>query len=187
MIERMSSLGRFCNVRKLSHLVVILACLVATASWADQVKVLTRGSGSGSTGNATHQVRLTVGQGVIGKAGGGSGQSGARLGFWELLKQTYVVSPVGEGAPVARNQLFGNYPNPFNPSTRIDFSLVKQTEVRLDVYDLKGRRVETLLRAVKPAGNHSVIYQPRNLASGVYLVLMRADDYRATQRIMLVK
>ena len=52
---------------------------------------------------------------------------------------------MGDEIPVVRNHLFRNYPNPFNPSTRISFTLENEAKVRVEVYDLKGRRVDTLL------------------------------------------
>ncbi len=170
-----------------SVLLLTTLLLPAVTAWSDQVKYVAPSGGSGTTGDGTHQVRLTVGQSMIGRTTPATSPLGTELGFWALLRSTYIAAPVGIETPVMHTQLFRNYPNPFNPSTNISYSLVKPGEVRIDVYDLQGRRVDSLVREVKPAGHHSFTYQPRNLASGVYLVLMRADDFRSSQRIMLVK
>jgi len=187
MILKSLQSGNRVQFKPVICLALLASLLIAMPTAATQVKILTPNSGAGETSNASHQIRLTTGQAVIGRTAPVSGQLSAELGIWASLSRTYVVSPVFDDLPGAIHQLIGNYPNPFNPSTRIRFSLAAPAEVRIDVYDLMGRRVDTLLREVKPAGNHAVTYEPRNLASGVYLVLMRADDFRATQRIMLVK
>ncbi len=63
-----------------------------------------------------------------------------------------------------------NYPNPFNPTTRIDYRLHKAGQVRLDVYDVNGRRVAELTNARRTAGYHSVTFKGDDLSSGVYFV-----------------
>ncbi len=164
---------------------LLLSLLWAVSASGTQVKLVTPSNGSGSLSSASYQVKLTVGQ-----VASGQSQSVSYImntGFWNMLGSTYLVA-VDDGVfPGLRNQLFKNYPNPFNPSTRISFSLDAEAEVRIDLFDLKGRKVDTLLQEVRPAGPHSITYQPANLASGVYFVLMRAGSFRATQRIMLVK
>lgn len=164
-----------------------LLVLLATTALATQVRMVTFSSGSGRVEGGSHGSTFTLGQPISGRADEVAGNYMAVLGIWEILSQTQIVSPVGDETPVVRNHLFRNYPNPFNPSTRISFSLEQETKVRLEVYDLKGRRVDTILNGVKPAGAHSITYEPKNLASGVYLVLMRAGSFRASQRMMLVK
>jgi len=84
-------------------------------------------------------------------------------------------------------QLSQNYPNPFNPSTRIDFALPEQAEVRLDVFDLMGRRVATVLSETRPAGEHSVMFDASNLASGVYLYRLQAAGEIQTQKMTIIK
>ncbi len=162
-----------------------LLLLSAVSVLGTQVKKVTPSNGSGSSSSVSYQAKLTVGQAAIGRS-----QSVSyimKTGLWDIMGSTYLVAVDDSGFPGLRNQLFKNYPNPFNPSTRISFSLEEAAEVRLELYDLKGRKVDTLLQEVRSAGSHSITYQPQNLASGVYFVLMRADSFRATQRIMLVK
>jgi hypothetical protein len=166
-------------------MLVALAC-VATSAAATQVKLMTPSSGSGATGAGNSQVWLTVGQNFIGKTNPVGSETGAELGLWYLLRDTYIVSGV-EDIPHTQNQLLRNFPNPFNPSTVVSYNLVAESDVRIDVFDLKGRRVDTLLDQHQSAGQHSLTYQPDNLASGTYFVVMHAGDFRATQRIMLVK
>ena len=80
------------------------------------------------------------------------------------------------------------YPNPFNPSTTIDFTLPLQVDVSLIIYDLRGAVVEEILvnKNMKP-GFHSVKWHAGNYASGPYFVRMIAGDYHKTQKMMVVK
>jgi len=173
---------------KLPQLVLIaLLALMATTARATKVELLTVAGGTGQALGDTHGVSLTIGQPLSGRIVNATTGHTAIFGFWDMLSRTMIVSPVGDKPPVTRNQLLQNYPNPFNPSTRINFALTAETEVRIEVYDLQGRRVDTLLHEVRPAGFHTIAYQPRNLASGAYVILMRAGSFRATQRMMLIK
>lgn len=167
-------------------LLVCLLVLMATSVLAAQVKLATFSGGSGLTESPAARAKLMISQGIIGRSTSGSVSHTLAMGFWEMHISTFV-SAVGDEPPTARTLLMQNYPNPFNPSTRISFSLAEEAEVRIDLYDVKGRKVDTLLQEVTAAGIHSFTYQPDNLASGAYFILMRADSYRATQRIMLVK
>jgi Secretion system C-terminal sorting domain len=81
-----------------------------------------------------------------------------------------------------------NYPNPFNPVTQIDYSLPKQSEVVLKVYDALGQEVATLVNhAVKQAGTYSETFNASNLPSGVYFYRISAGDYKDIRKMMLVK
>jgi len=85
------------------------------------------------------------------------------------------------------HSLYQNYPNPFNPSTEIKFDLPKAGIVKLVVYDVLGREVETLLNEYKQAGEFSVQFDAENLASGVYFYRIEANDYTATKKMLLLK
>ena len=92
-----------------------------------------------------------------------------------------------------RARLLAAAPNPFNPTTRIRFDLPQPTRVSLDVFNLAGRKVDTLHRAtLLPAGSHEVIWDARDgsgrtLASGVYVCRLVTEDAVQTQRLTLVK
>jgi hypothetical protein len=80
-----------------------------------------------------------------------------------------------------------NYPNPFNPSTIIEFALPSATQVELTVYDMLGRRVQTLVDDQLNAGIHRVNWNATSYSSGVYLYRLKAGDTVVTRRMMLVK
>lgn len=79
------------------------------------------------------------------------------------------------------------YPNPFNPVTRIRFDVLRRSNVTVQVYDITGRLVETLVSSEQPAGTHYVTWNAGNYASGIYLVRMQTDLGVSTQKITLVR
>jgi hypothetical protein len=90
------------------------------------------------------------------------------------------------------NKLYGNYPNPFNPETMISFS-VAQTSlfVILDVFNIKGQKVKTLVNEALPAGKHSVVWdgkdeKGKNVSSGVYFYKLNIDDKIITSKKCLL-
>ncbi|NMC51571.1 T9SS type A sorting domain-containing protein [Candidatus Kuenenbacteria bacterium] len=89
--------------------------------------------------------------------------------------------------PPARYLLFPNYPNPFNPSTNITYTLAKKCRVSLAVYNMRGELVETLIDTDQHAGNHTITWNATNVPSGVYLCRMQAGDYIATKKMTLMK
>ena len=80
-----------------------------------------------------------------------------------------------------------NAPNPFNPATNIHFSLPRAGHVRLDVFDLAGRRVANLIDGERASGPHSVSFSPDNLGSGVYLYRLQTDRLQLVQKMTLLE
>ncbi len=99
--------------------------------------------------------------------------------------------PTGTGTPLTmvpdKFELSQNYPNPFNPTTKINFSLPKQSFVTLRIFDITGREVAKLLNEVKPTGVYSVDFNGADFASGVYFYRIEAADFVDTKRMVLVK
>lgn len=84
-------------------------------------------------------------------------------------------------------ELYNNYPNPFNPSTTIRYALPNTISVKLEVYDVIGRRVATLINGVQQAGYHAINWNATNLSSGVYFYRIQAGSFVKTQKMSLVK
>ncbi len=93
---------------------------------------------------------------------------------------------VGEPTKV-RFALAQNYPNPFNPSTTFQFSLDKPGYARLEVYDISGRRIATLVDGDKEAGQYEITWRPLDLASGVYFSRLTFGEKIETRRVILLK
>ncbi|GAB5519824.1 MAG: hypothetical protein RhofKO_20750 [Rhodothermales bacterium] len=83
--------------------------------------------------------------------------------------------------------LEANYPNPFNPSTTIGFSLPQTAPVRLVVYDLLGRPVQTLVDDTINAGTHEVVFEATDLPSGSYLYRLETNGQTSTRLLTLLK
>jgi len=79
------------------------------------------------------------------------------------------------------------YPNPFNPTTTLSFDLPQASRVTLQVYDISGRLVNTLVNGYRQAGFHHVTFDAAGLASGVYLYRMEAGEFIATGKMVLLK
>jgi hypothetical protein len=88
--------------------------------------------------------------------------------------------------PVAY-ELYANYPNPFNPETRIRFALPEASSVTLKVYDAVGHEVATLASGELAAGEHSVNFKAENLPSGLYFYTLKSGTFTQTRKMILMK
>ena len=103
--------------------------------------------------------------------------------FNELTEiENQFVSPLSK-----KYHLFQNFPNPFNPSTKIQYAISSQQHVMIKVYNVLGNEVETLVNEVKPTGIYEVIVDATNLPSGVYFYKLVANDFVSVKKMMLVK
>jgi hypothetical protein len=81
-----------------------------------------------------------------------------------------------------------NFPNPFNPTTSIDYSVAKQSVVSLKIFDVLGREVAVLINnEVKQAGSYNAEFNASNLPSGVYYYQIKAGDFTDTKKMILTK
>ncbi len=96
------------------------------------------------------------------------------------------VAPAPGALPTAF-YLKPNYPNPFNPQTRIEFGLPRASTVRLEVFDILGRSAVVLVDGAQPAGIHTVTFNANGLASGVYYCRLQAGDFTRIQKMLLLR
>jgi len=80
-----------------------------------------------------------------------------------------------------------NYPNPFNPSTKINYAIPMESKVKIQVFNILGEVVTTLVDQVVPAGNHSLKWDASNLTSGVYLYRITAESISGNESFNSVK
>ena len=80
-----------------------------------------------------------------------------------------------------------NYPNPFNSVTTIKYTLLKSSHVRLEIYDMRGRLIKTLVNKVQAPSDYSVDWNAAGLSTGVYFYRLRADDFDVTRKMLLIK
>ncbi len=105
---------------------------------------------------------------------------------------TAVEEITGPGAVPGSYLLSQNYPNPFNPVTQIVYSLPQRAHVRLDIYNILGQKVRTLVNEPKAAGNYTVSWDGSDergatVATGIYLYQMQAGEFTQSKKMLLVK
>lgn len=89
---------------------------------------------------------------------------------------------------VANNfELSDNYPNPFNPTTNINFNIPVSSFVKLKVFDINGRLIETLVDSKLASGNYNYSFNASNLSSGIYLYSIEAGNFIQTKKMTLIK
>ena len=119
------------------------------------------------------------------------------------FKDTILAGKAGNNVDVAPQQFFdvnfsdsvlpvktelsGSYPNPFNPTTSINYGLEKDGHVEIMIYDAAGRLVEELVNGHQDGGSYSIIWNASNQASGMYFAKMVAGDVVQTQKLVLLK
>lgn len=106
-----------------------------------------------------------------------------------LLTETSADEP---SIPVVATTLNGNYPNPFNPETTISYSVKEPGRVKLEIYNIKGQKVRTLVDSDHATGHYTRLFNARddrgrNISSGVYLIRMSAPGYRKTAKMILMQ
>jgi peptide deformylase len=80
-----------------------------------------------------------------------------------------------------------NFPNPFNASTTIQFTVPRRSWITLKIYDVAGKEIETLVNGTLEQGHQTIRWEPRNIASGVYLGRLDAGTARRQFKLLLVK
>jgi beta-N-acetylhexosaminidase len=108
-----------------------------------------------------------------------------------LLKSRYLSTGVDGGRIASANRpdgfLLSNYPNPFNPSTTISYTLRTSDHVVLDVYNTLGQLASRLVDGDQDAGYHTVVLDGSNIASGVYFCRLTAGPRAETRKLLLLK
>lgn len=90
--------------------------------------------------------------------------------------------------PIPREiKLEPNYPNPFNPSTMIRFTLPRVSQVKIEIYNILGQRVELLVDQQMTAGTHEVEFTAHNLSSGLYYYRIEAGEFQDVKKMILLK
>jgi len=97
-----------------------------------------------------------------------------------------AVQKVEIGSPMSLN-IYQNYPNPFNNQTTIKFEVPKLSWIQLELFDILGRKVKTLLSEQKSPGSYNYILTNDNLASGVYIIKIKSDKLSKSIKIVLLK
>jgi hypothetical protein len=151
-------------MRRITILVLVMLLTAAGIVWAaNQIPRFVVASGGMGAAGTNHAIRSTLGQSVIGQVSSATHE--IRAGFWN---QDLTVTGIGAAAAVvpATFQIYQNVPNPFNPSTAIQYDVpAVGGRVSLKVYDTRGRLVRTLVDRVETPGEKQVTWDGRDHAS----------------------
>ncbi len=116
---------------------------------------------------------------------------GSGYALWEVdgdpLDQLFEDIDYGESVMVSEFALLGSYPNPFNPTTTINYTLDNSDLVKLSIYDLSGREIATLVDGYRDAGAHEVNFDASGLASGVYIYRLTSGQRTVSNKMVLTK
>ncbi|MDP8203906.1 MAG: T9SS type A sorting domain-containing protein, partial [Candidatus Tenebribacter mawsonii] len=112
---------------------------------------------------------------------GRQGYSAIKLGELEELENI-----------IARPVLLGNYPNPFNPTTKISFSLPNEEDIELTIYNIKGQKVRTLYSGMAEEGEHTMIWNGKDtnnklVSSGIYFYKLKTNNKELTRKMLMMK
>ncbi len=97
-----------------------------------------------------------------------------------------VQAPAYSGTPI-NFELFNNYPNPFNPSTVIRWRLPVESQVELSIYSISGEKVVTLVSERQTAGRHQIVWDARDVASGVYYYRIQTGKFEDVKKMVLFR
>ncbi len=106
---------------------------------------------------------------------------------WTLVDYSIITSVKYNRSLQVDYILFPNYPNPFNPTTTINFSTPSNGFVKLSVLNTLGEEVSTLVNEFISAGSHEVTFNAENLASGIYFYRLKAGDFVETKKMVLLR
>ncbi len=163
-----------------------------------QIREITGGSGYGSQNSLTAEfglgsatvvdsIRISWPSGTVQELTGFVADA-----FYQFLESGDPTGVDEAEAVPAAFLLYGNVPNPFNPTTSIRFGLPERSHINISIYDLAGRLVKTLIDDERDAGYLDVNWQGhdsqgRSVASGLYFVRMQASGFAATKKMMLIR
>jgi hypothetical protein len=112
--------------------------------------------------------------------------SGPWSDVWNFSTILSGINQIGNEIP-KEYKLYNNYPNPFNPVTRIRYDLPKGGIIKFVIYDLLGREIETLINEKHSAGTFEILFDASNYTSGIYYYRLTTDEFSDTRKMTLLK
>jgi hypothetical protein len=168
--------------------ILIISCIIPICSLHAQYEIgaWVVGSGGGESSNDSHMVISALGQPLTGIKQNNSFL--VQSGFMYVASASIITSVEQRDDYISTKfNLEQNFPNPFNPSTTIGFSIPERTSVSLDLYNALGQRVAGIINDEVSAGTHEVTFDASHLPNGVYIYRLRAGDYVESKKLLLLK
>ncbi|MCF7920410.1 MAG: T9SS type A sorting domain-containing protein [Candidatus Cloacimonetes bacterium] len=104
-----------------------------------------------------------------------------------LTSVNSVKSELNINSPVISSRIRGIFPNPFNPETTISFELAEKGRISIEIYNIKGQKVEILTDEEQTVGEHQIVWNAGKMASGIYFLSFKTDTTRILQKLVLMK
>jgi len=117
----------------------------------------------------------------------GTGEGGVDIGALGIGCSVTSTNELNTDLMPLHFALYPNYPNPFNPTTKIKFSVPQMVKVTLIVYDVRGKEVINLVDEVLPAGHYEIAFEGAGLSSGVYFYRIQAEQFVQSRKMLLIK
>ena len=130
-----------------------------------------------------------IGEPFVGKSG--EGDVRIESGFLAIYKLNHGISAVIDNIP-DYCMLFQNFPNPFNPETTIAYQILRESDVNLKIYNIRGQLIRTLVDQKQPAGVYTVKWDAKNnsgqtVSTGVYFYWLKTNDYSKVRKLTLLR
>jgi hypothetical protein len=161
---------------------LFLLFIPAQAQYALKSSVF--GNGLGVVSGSSNAITSTLGQPFIGVTSNTSNIH--QVGFWFYVNLITGIT-AGDDLLPKKFELMQNYPNPFNPVTKIKYAVPKPTHVRVEIYNVLGQRVGTLVNEEKQPGYYTVDFNASSLASGFYIYRLETGGFNAVKKMIVTK
>ncbi len=129
-------------------------------------------------------------QGVLRYSSAGNGILGERYRLSELqgvIEEYLAKTGLNPGEVPLKFELSQNYPNPFNASTLIKYTILNRSHVSLQVFDVRGRLISTIVNTVKPPSDYEAEWNPTALPTGIYIYRLMSDGFVITRKMLYIK
>jgi hypothetical protein len=113
--------------------------------------------------------------------------SSSSNGTFYLYRSNESTNITGNGNTPNSFKLYQNYPNPFNPSTTIKFDIANNVSVKINIYNILGKKVSCLINENLPAGSYEILWNGTEFSSGVYFYKLETDNYSEIKSMVLMK
>jgi len=112
---------------------------------------------------------------------------GQNIPYWENLGIFKINLSESMDINPGKTEIVSTFPNPFNPSTKINFNINKKQHVNVSAYSIDGKFIENLLDEDLAIGNHSIVWTPNNITSGVYIINLSTNSTKLTSKVAYIK
>jgi hypothetical protein len=162
-----------------------LICYFPVNSQSSHIPWSSFSSSFGNSGTPSAKLITSAGEPFVGLSG--NGNTRVISGFL-TFSQTQITGLKNEPGliPIVW-KLEQNFPNPFNPSTTINYQISKPGLVTLKIYDILGREIATLINENKVAGFYEINFDASKLASGIYIYQLKSNNFVSSKKMILLK